>query len=224
MIRKKPRSSMSRSIWPRPKRRSTPWNRGPCLLDLRLAGDRGPGRRPCERTTSGELVRVTLGSRHRSLPRRRAPHSGAQARRARGPGGRVRSCRILVLLGVGVRAGEIATHPPDAQVSPLGYGIWAEGLGVVLDTLRKRLPDSPLLVAEYGIGTDNDAERAEYIERGLEVVADAISRGIDVRGLFHWTGVDNYEWLHGFDVAFGIIDRERNVKPSARILQREAKR
>ena len=32
-------------------------------------------------------------------------------------------------------------------------------------------------------------------------------------GLFHWTAVDNYEWLHGFDVSFGIIDRDRNVRP-----------
>ena len=50
-----------------------------------------------------------------------------------------------------------------------------------------------------------------------------IERGVDVRGFFHWTGVDNYEWLHGYDVDFGIIDRDRNVRPSARVLQREAR-
>jgi beta-glucosidase len=43
-----------------------------------------------------------------------------------------------------------------------------------------------------------------------------------VRGLFHWTAVDNYEW-YGYDVSFGIIDRDRNVRPSARVLQREAR-
>jgi beta-glucosidase len=42
-----------------------------------------------------------------------------------------------------------------------------------------------------------------------------------VRGFFHWTGVDNYEWLHGYEVAFGIIDRDRTVKPSASVLQAE---
>jgi beta-glucosidase/6-phospho-beta-glucosidase/beta-galactosidase len=40
---------------------------------------------------------------------------------------------------------------------------------------------------------------------------------------FHWTGVDNYEWLRGFDLAFGIIDRDRNVKPSALVLRGEAR-
>ena len=43
-----------------------------------------------------------------------------------------------------------------------------------------------------------------------------------MRGFFHWTAVDNYEWLHGNDVAFGLLDRDRKMRPSARVLQREA--
>ena len=123
---------------------------------------------------------------------------------------------------MGVRRGSRVPYPPDAPVSPLGYGIWADGLGRVLDRLHQMLPGTPLLVAEYGIGTSDDTERAAYLERGLQVTNDAIGRGIDVRGLFHWTAVDNYEWLHGFDIQFGIIDRDRHLRPSARILQREA--
>ena len=123
---------------------------------------------------------------------------------------------------MGIRSGRLAIHPPEAPLSPLAYGIWADGVGVVLDRLHAELPDTPLLVAEYGIGTDDDRVRAAYLERGLDVVNRAIARGIDVRGFFHWTAVDNYEWLHGFDVAFGIIDRQRNLRDSARVLQREA--
>jgi beta-glucosidase len=123
---------------------------------------------------------------------------------------------------MGVRDGRLAIHPPDAPVSPLAYGIWADGVGLVLDRLHNELPDTPLLVAEYGIGTDDDGVRAAYLERGLVVVNDAIAGGIDVRGLFHWTAVDNYEWLHGFDLAFGIIDGDRNVKASANVLHRAA--
>lgn len=123
---------------------------------------------------------------------------------------------------IGIRQGRMVPYPPDAPVSPLGYGIWPDGLGRVLDRLDQLLPGAPLLVAEYGIGTDDDSQRAAYLERGLQVTQDAIARGIDVRGLFHWTAVDNYEWLHGFDVQFGIIDRDRNIRPSAGVLQREA--
>lgn len=122
----------------------------------------------------------------------------------------------------GVRAGKMAVFPDGAPISPLGYGIWADGLGRVLDRLQAELPGAAMLVAEYGIGTDDDAQRAEYLQRGLEVTNDAIGRGIDVQGFFHWTGVDNYEWLHGFDVSFGLIDRDRNVRPSAVILTNEA--
>ncbi|MGZ4715233.1 MAG: family 1 glycosylhydrolase, partial [Acidimicrobiales bacterium] len=124
---------------------------------------------------------------------------------------------------MGVAAGRLAVHPPGAPVSPLGYGIWADGVGLVLDRLHAEVPGTPLLVAEYGIGTSDDEVRATYLARGVEVVHGAIERGVDVRGFFHWTGVDNYEWLHGDDVDFGIIDRQRRVRPSAAVLQREAR-
>ncbi len=123
---------------------------------------------------------------------------------------------------MGVAAGRPTIHPPDAERSPLGYGIWADGVGLVLERLASQLPGTPLLVAEFGVGTDDDDVRAAYLRRGLDVVHEAIERGIDVRGLFHWTGVDNYEWGFGYDVRFGIIDGERNVKPSAQVLAAEA--
>jgi len=123
---------------------------------------------------------------------------------------------------LGLAEGRIVTHPPGAPLSPLGYGIWADGLGLVLDQLHAEVPGVPLLVAEYGIGTDDDRQRAAYLERGLELVHDAIGRGVDIRGFFHWTAVDNYEWHYGGDVRFGIVDRDRRVRPSAEVLRREA--
>jgi beta-glucosidase len=124
---------------------------------------------------------------------------------------------------LGVAAGRVVPYPTDAPRSPLGYAISAGGLDLVLRRLAAELPSTPLLVAEYGIGTDDDDVRARYLHDGLAVVNEALARGIDVRGLFHWTGVDNYEWNHGFDVSFGIIDRDRVVRPSARVLAEEAK-
>ena len=125
---------------------------------------------------------------------------------------------------IGVAAGHTVPYPPGGVASPLGYTIWAGGLALVLDRLAEELPTTPLLVAEYGIGTEDDALRAQYLRDGLAVVQSALGRGIDVRGLFHWTGVDNYEWSHGFDVSFGLIDRHRAVRASARVLAAEALR
>jgi beta-glucosidase len=91
----------------------------------------------------------------------------------------------------------------------------------VLERLHTQVPNTPLLIAEYGIGTANDTERAAYLTAGLDITHAAIQRGIDIRGFFHWTAIDNYEWLHGYDLQFGIISRDRVVKPSAQILRAE---
>jgi len=96
-------------------------------------------------------------------------------------------------------------------------------VGHVLRRLHEQVPGAALLVAEYGLGTDDDAARAAYLQRGLQVVNECVAEGIDVRGLFHWTAVDNYEWRHGFDVSFGISDRDRNVRASASVLRAEAR-
>ncbi|WP_019634428.1 family 1 glycosylhydrolase [Actinomadura atramentaria] len=123
---------------------------------------------------------------------------------------------------VGVRDGAPVGYPSGAPRSDMGYRVSADGLRLVLDELRRELPGTPLLVAEYGVGTADDGLRAAYLRDGLAVVRAAIADGADVRGFFHWTGVDNYEWLRGHDVSFGLIDRDRNVRPSAAVLRREA--
>jgi beta-glucosidase len=123
---------------------------------------------------------------------------------------------------IGVRGGQVVPYPDGAPVSPLGYAIWADGLALVIDRLHERLPNTPLLVAEYGVGTSDDGLRADYLRRGLEITNQAIERGVDVRGFFHWTAVDNYEWLHGYDVSFGLIDRARVVRSSASVIAEQA--
>ena len=75
---------------------------------------------------------------------------------------------------------------------------------------------------EAGIGTDDDQQRNDYVEDVLGIVHDAITGGVDVRGIFWWTGVDNYEWGQGFDVRFGLFDRDRNPKPAAEVAKHAA--
>lgn len=123
---------------------------------------------------------------------------------------------------LGFRHGEMVLYPEVGPTSPLGYTIWAEGLDRILRRLHDEMPQQPILIAEYGVGTPDDELRATYLEEGLAITEQALADGIDVRGFFHWTAVDNYEWTHGFDVQFGIIDRDRNVRPSAEVLRRAA--
>jgi beta-glucosidase len=104
----------------------------------------------------------------------------------------------------------------------MGYAPWSAGLGEVLHRLAEDHPDAPILIDECGIGTDDDEWRARYLSECLDEVARAIDDGIDIRGFFHWTAVDNYEWLHGYDVAFGLFDRDRNARDSIEVLANAA--
>jgi len=108
-------------------------------------------------------------------------------------------------------------YPRDARVGPLGYAPWSEGLGLVLRRLHDELPGRPLLICEHGVGTDDDTWRCDVLRESLGFVEEAIDDGVDVRGFFFWTGVDNYEWTFGYDVPFGLFDRDRQARPSAEL-------
>jgi beta-glucosidase len=114
--------------------------------------------------------------------------------------------------------GRLVPYPPDAKVGPMGYAPWSGGLGEVLHRLAGELPGLPLLVSEHGVGTTDDSWRVDILRDSLAEVEQAIADGVDVRGFFHWTAVDNYEWLHGYTVPFGLFDRDRSARDSAALL------
>jgi beta-glucosidase len=103
---------------------------------------------------------------------------------------------------------------------PMGYEFWPESLGACLRRAWDYTGGSvPLLVTENGIGTDNDPQRIEYVQRALEGVLSCIADGIDVRGYTYWSLMDNFEWAFGYRPRFGIIEvdratQRRTVKPS----------
>jgi beta-glucosidase len=115
--------------------------------------------------------------------------------------------------------GKIIPYPPSARVGSMGYAPWSEGLAVVLHRLHDELPGRPLLICEHGVGTDDDDWRCDVLRESLSLVQQALDDGVDVRGFFHWTGVDNYEWSHGFDVQFGCFTRDREPRGSAELLR-----
>ena len=114
---------------------------------------------------------------------------------------------------------KVGIYPPDATPGILGNAYWPEGLKVTLDRLHRDLPGRPLLVSEYGIGTFDDADRQRYLRDGVRLAKQAVDDGVDLVGFFHWTGIDNYEWLLGWDAPFGLIDRDRNPRASAALMQ-----
>lgn len=124
--------------------------------------------------------------------------------------------------GVGAD-GKLQPWPRGSAPGPMGYTPWAEGLREVLHRLADELPEAPLLISECGIGTSDDAQRVAYLQSTLAIVEEAIGDGIDIRGFFHWTGIDNYEWHYGFERSFGLFGRDRSPRESAGVLARVAR-
>lgn len=118
--------------------------------------------------------------------------------------------------------GRPGRYPPQHEPGPLGYVPWPDGIAVVLERLRRELPDGRFVVAELGYGDTgqrDDAARCEYLRKALGHVAVAQDAGMRIEGVSLWTGVDNYEWLAGFDVSFGLFTRTREPKTSASFMR-----
>ncbi|MDQ1476676.1 MAG: beta-glucosidase [Actinomycetota bacterium] len=115
--------------------------------------------------------------------------------------------------------GKIVPYPQSARVGSMGYAPWSEGLAIVLHRLHDGLPGRPLLICEHGVGTDDDDWRCDILRESLSLVERARDDGVEVRGFFHWTGVDNYEWNRGFEVQFGCFTRDREPRGSAELLR-----
>ena len=107
---------------------------------------------------------------------------------------------------------------PGVEVLPMGYEYWPAAAEVSIRRAAA-VTGLPVYVTENGIGTADDAQRIRYLHDSLAGVARTIADGLDVRGFFHWSLLDNFEWAFGYRMQFGIVavDRatqRRTVKPS----------
>ena len=89
-------------------------------------------------------------------------------------------------------------------VPAMRYEYWEPGLHRVLADFGARWPDLPLVVTESGIATEVGRRRAQHVVRSLEQIARARDEGVDVRGYYHWSLTDNFEWAEGFEPRFGL--------------------
>jgi beta-glucosidase len=121
----------------------------------------------------------------------------------------------------------IRTGVPHTQ---MGWEIHPDGLLDVLEQAHSYRPELPLYVTENGAayadepdanGYVDDEERRDYIEKHIEACAEAIRRGLPLKGYFIWTLMDNFEWAWGFSRRFGLAyvdyaSQRRTLKKSGR--------
>jgi beta-glucosidase len=81
----------------------------------------------------------------------------------------------------------------------------------------------PIIVTEHGVNSADDAVRARLIPAALTELKKAMDDGVPVKGYCHWSLLDNFEWIFGYKMKYGLVavDRttfKRTPKPSAGVL------
>jgi beta-glucosidase len=109
--------------------------------------------------------------------------------------------------------------PPGTRLTDVGWEFWPQAAEAAVRQVA-RGTRTPILVTENGVATHDDGERIEYVAEALRGLHRCLQDGIDVRGYFHWSLLDNFEWAQGYHPRFGLVsvDRatlERRLKPSA---------
>jgi beta-glucosidase len=97
---------------------------------------------------------------------------------------------------------EFLSVRPGAPMSDLEWEIYPEGLERALRACAGF--GLPLYVTENGIADQTDRYRPEFIRRSLSSLDRARAEGLDVRGYFHWSLMDNFEWADGYRGRFGL--------------------
>ena len=121
-----------------------------------------------------------------------------------------------------------AREPAEgAPVTQMGYEDYPTSIGNVLRRVSKEFKGD-LIVTENGIATSDDERRCQFIREAVAAVFSAREDGVPVKGYFHWSLLDNFEWQAGFGKTFGLIavDRKtqkRHPKQSLQVLGEFAK-
>ncbi len=113
-----------------------------------------------------------------------------------------------------VGADDVEFVQQPGPYTSMGWNIDPDAFTELLLRVGRRYPTTPLMITENGAAFDDrvsddgrvhDDDRIDYLYRHLDAVVTAIGAGVDVRGYFVWSLLDNFEWSFGYDRRFGII-------------------
>jgi beta-glucosidase len=125
--------------------------------------------------------------------------------------------------GNGLRRGEhpmnghgngVSVHPDGMPLTAMGWLADPEGLHELLVRLAAEAPGLPLYITENGAachdyvtpeGVVDDSDRVSYLHGHLRAARRAIAAGVNLRGYFVWSLMDNFEWAEGYSKRFGLV-------------------
>ncbi|MCI0332774.1 MAG: GH1 family beta-glucosidase [Planctomycetes bacterium] len=123
-----------------------------------------------------------------------------------------------------------AVTQPNCPYTAMGWEIYSQGLAEILLWIKERYGDVPQYITENGAAFDDislpngavdDAPRVQYLKEHLVAARRAIEAGVNLRGYFAWSLLDNFEWQCGYSKRFGLVHvdfatQRRVPKSSAR--------
>jgi beta-glucosidase len=124
-----------------------------------------------------------------------------------------------------------ATRQKQATYTETGWEVFPQGLIDTLVRVKERYGNPPIYITENGAaffdpptadgGRVQDPLRVAYLRDHIGALRSALERGVDLRGYFAWSLLDNFEWSHGYSKRFGIVHvdfatQRRTPKDSAR--------
>ncbi|MCF6735499.1 GH1 family beta-glucosidase [Blastococcus sp. KM273129] len=126
---------------------------------------------------------------------------------------------------------DVVELDPEGVTTTMGWGVSPEAFTRLLRWIGEQAPGLPLVITENGSawadevspdGAVHDPERTDFLLRHLAALRTAMDEGVDVRGYFAWSLLDNYEWARGYAQRFGLVHvdydtQRRTVKDSGRV-------
>jgi beta-glucosidase len=131
--------------------------------------------------------------------------------------------------------GATPVREKQATCTETGWEVFPQGLTDTLVWVKERYGNPPIYVTENGAAFYDppvvdgnrlsDPLRVDYLRRHLVALRAALTAGVDVRGYFVWSLLDNFEWSHGYSKRFGIVhvdfaSQKRTPKKSAHFYAR----
>jgi beta-glucosidase len=104
-------------------------------------------------------------------------------------------------------------HDPGWTRTEMGWGVHPAGLTELLLDIWKNYGNPPAYITENGVasidvpdasGSVVDWDRIKYLDAHLRAAHNAMQAGVDLRGYYVWSLMDNFEWAHGYEPRFGI--------------------
>ncbi len=111
---------------------------------------------------------------------------------------------------------------PSKPLNDMGWYMEPGAIADIARKVHKKYPAMPLMIIENGVADHRDQHRQWWIEETTKAMAELLREGIPLKGYFHWSLLDNFEWAHGWWPKFGLVavDRangmKRTPRPSAR--------